>query len=192
MASRRRQQREPEEDGRDLGAAADPESVARTIVLTKLTAQARSRSELEKALSDRGVPDGIAAAVLDRFQSVGLVDDPAFAAAWVQSRATGRGLARRALRHELRGKGLADECISEALEQLDPETEAATARRLVERRLSSMHALPADVRFRRLLGMLARKGYPGGLATRAIREVLDEEASQQPLDYEGDRLLDPL
>jgi regulatory protein len=192
MARRRRPQREPDEQGRDLGPQADPESVARTIVLTKLTGQARSRAELEKALADRGVPSDVAAAVLDRFQSAGLVDDTAFASAWVQSRGPGRGLSRRALRHELRGKGVNDDDIAEALEELNPETEAATARRLVERKLQSVAALPADVRFRRLLGVLARRGYPAGLSVHVIREALAEHDRQSGADYEADRLLDPL
>lgn len=192
MARRRRSQREPDVAGRDLCPQADPESVARTIVLAKLTAQARSRAELEKALAERGVPDEVAAAVLDRFQAVGLVDDSAFATAWVQSRGPGRGRSRRALRHELRGKGVDDEHIADALEQLDPETEISTARRLVERKLQSLAALPADVRFRRLLGLLARRGYPAALSVQVIRQVLAEHDRQSGADYEADRLLDPL
>lgn len=188
MPRRHRPLREPDEDGRDLGPRADPEAVARTIVLTKLTGQARSRAELEKALTDRGVPGEVGARVLDRFQDVGLVDDFAFASAWVESRTAGRGLSRRALRHELRGKGVDEESITEALDQINAETEAATARRLVERKLSALRSQPADVRFRRLLGMLSRKGYPAGLSVRVIREALAESGSDSPLDYEAEPL----
>lgn len=178
MASRRRHQREPDEAGRDLGPPADPESVARTIVLTKLTAQSRSRHELEEALAAKAVPAEVSAAVLDRFEEVGLVDDTAFADTWVQSRQASRGLARRALRQELRRKGVDDEVIAESLDSLDPDAEIAAARRLVERKLPSTRNLDAPVRFRRLTGMLARKGYPGGLAIRVVREALADDAAQ--------------
>src|SRR5829696_959849 len=79
----------------------DPESVARAICLRLLTGQPRTRSELAAALARRGVPGEAAAAVLGRFAEVGLIDDRAFAAAWVGSRHAGRGLAR-ALAAELR------------------------------------------------------------------------------------------
>jgi len=175
MGSRRRSQREPDETGRDLGPPADPESVARTIVLTKLAAQARSRSELAEALSAKAVPAEVSTAVLDRFEEVGLVDDTAFAEAWIQSRQTSRGLSRRALRQELRRKGVDDDVIAESLDALDPDDELAAARRLVERKLRVTRHLDASVRIRRLSGVLARKGYPAGLAFRVVREAIAGE-----------------
>jgi regulatory protein len=175
MASRRRSQREPEEAGRDLGPHADPESVARTIVLTKLTAQARSRHELAEALAAKAVPAEVSTAVLDRFEEVGLVDDTAFAEAWIQSRQPSRGLSRRALRQELRRKGVGEEIIAESLDALDPDVELAAARRLVERKLRATRHLDATARIRRLTGVLARKGYPAGLAFRVVREAIAGE-----------------
>lgn len=65
-------------------AQADPEVVARTIALRKLTAQARTRHELDQALRKKNVPDEIATTVLDRLEQVGLVDDAAFAQDWVE------------------------------------------------------------------------------------------------------------
>lgn len=177
MGSRRRSQAAPDESGRDLGPAADPESVARTIVLTKLAAQARSRSELVEALAAKAVPAEVSTAVLDRFEEVGLVDDTAFAEAWIQSRQSSRGLSRRALRQELRRKGVDDEVIAESLDALDPDDELAAARRLVERKLRVTRHLDASVRIRRLSGVLARKGYPAGLAFRVVREAIAGEDS---------------
>jgi regulatory protein len=81
------------EDGPD----ADQESVARRILLERLTGAPRSRAELEKSLAKKHVPAHVARKLLDRFTEVGLVDDEAFARAWVESRQRGRGLARRAL-----------------------------------------------------------------------------------------------
>jgi regulatory protein len=132
------------------------------------------------------VPDDAAETVLGRFTEVGLIDDRAFAAAWVDSRHAGRGLARRALAAELRQRGVAAEEIRTAVDQVDPEQEHATACALVERRLAGTRGLPRETRFRRLMGMLARKGYSEGLAYRVVREALDSENS------DAVRYLDPM
>lgn len=113
--------------------------------------------------------------MLSRFEEVGLIDDGAFADAWVESRHHGRGLARRALARELRTKGVDSALIDEAVSQLDSEQEEATARELVARKLRSTRGLDRDKRLRRLAGMLARKGYPEGMALRVVRQALEEE-----------------
>lgn len=113
--------------------------------------------------------------MLSRFEEVGLIDDAAFAAAWVESRHAGRGLARRALAQELRTRGVAGQLVEEAVAQLDQDEESATARVLVERKLRSTAGLKRQARMRRLVGVLARRGYSEGLAFRVVREVLDAE-----------------
>jgi regulatory protein len=114
----------------------------------------------------------VAASVLDRYDEVGIIDDAAFARAWVTSRHHGRGLASRALANELRRRGVEQEQAAAALEELDPETEAATARDLVDRKLRSAGKVAPDALFRRLVGMLARKGYPAGVAIRVVKDAL--------------------
>ena len=158
--------------------ATDPEARARQICLRLLTLAPRTRAQLASALHDRGVPDDAAHAVLDRFADVGLIDDAAFARAWVESRHYSRGLAGRALRAELKQRGVADDQIRDAIEDLGPDAEVATARRLVERKLASTRGLPSEARIRRLAGTLARKGYPPGLAFRVVREALEAEGAE--------------
>ncbi|WP_175411545.1 recombination regulator RecX [Streptomyces sp. TRM64462] len=153
----------------------DPGEQARAICLRLLTGMPRTRKQLADALHKRGIPDEVADDVLSRFEDVGLIDDAAFAGAWVESRHHGRGLARRALARELRTKGVDSAVIDEAVAQLDPEQEEATARELVDRKLRSTRGLDRDRRLRRLAGMLARKGYPEGLALRVVRQALEEE-----------------
>ena len=153
----------------------DPEAVARLICLRQLTAAPRTRAQLAQTLRRRGVPDEAAEAVLGRFTEVGLIDDAMFASAWVESRHHGRGLGRRALEAELNQRGVDRDDIRAAVATLSAETELATARALVERRLASTASLPGQVRLRRLVGMLARKGYPAGLAYRVVRDALDTE-----------------
>ncbi|GII78280.1 hypothetical protein Sru01_32620 [Sphaerisporangium rufum] len=157
------------------GPPGDPAAVARAVCLRLLTMAPRTRAQLAEALRRRGIPDAAADSVLSRFSDVGLIDDEAFAAAWVSSRHAGRGLARRALAAELRNRGVEEEVVREAVDRLDPDEEIETARRLVERRLPGTRGLATPARVRRLAGMLARKGYSSGLAYRVVREALEAE-----------------
>jgi regulatory protein len=89
-------------------------------------------------MARRGVPDEVAEAVLDRFEEVCLIDDEEYARQWVQTRHAGRGLARRALRHELRARGVPEEMAEAAVEEISPQEELEAARQLVRRRLPGM------------------------------------------------------
>jgi regulatory protein len=149
--------------------------VARAICLRLLTAAPRTRAQLATALEQRGVPAPAAEAVLSRFTEVGLINDAMFAAAWVESRHHSRGLSGRMLANELRQRGVAPEEIRAAMEDLSPEQEAVTARHLIDRRLPGTRRLEPAARVRRLVGLLARKGYPAGLAYRVVREALEQE-----------------
>lgn len=150
----------------------DHEAVARKILLDQLTGQARSRHELAERLARRNVPDEVAGRLLDRFEEVGLVDDEAFARSWVDSRQRTRGLARRALAQELRRKGVADQTAREVLAEVDPSDEEQAARRLVRKKLRSLRGVDDATAARRLAGMLARKGYPAGLAFAVVKDEL--------------------
>jgi len=163
--------------------AADPAGVARRTCLRLLERGPRTRAELAATLTKDGVPDEAADKVLSRFTEVGLIDDALFAAMWVTSRHRARGLASAALRRELRRKGIGDEVAQEALEELDPDQELATARALVQRKLASTRSLTPDARVRRLAGMLARKGYPAGTAFRVVREALAEQGAEVELAF---------
>jgi regulatory protein len=197
-------------DGRRGGQAPppDPASAARDICLRLLSIRPRTRAELDKALRKREVDEDVISEVLERYADVGLIDDAAFAKAWVTSRHHSKGLAKRALAGELRRKGVADEETGAALEELDTDTEEATARDLVARRLRTERAAQRRPRrstagdeehdgaarrkeqealIRRLVGMLARKGYSPGLAFRIVKDALSEEID----NAETAELLDP-
>ncbi|MER6070897.1 recombination regulator RecX [Streptomyces sp. NPDC001817] len=167
-------------------SSGDPAERARAICLRLLTGTPRTRKQLADALRKREIPEDVAEEVLSRFEEVGLIDDSAFADAWVESRHHGRGLARRALAQELRTKGVDSALIDEAVSQLDSEQEEATARELVDRKLRATRGLDRDKRLRRLAGMLARKGYPEGMALRVVRQALEEEGEDTEFLGDGD------
>jgi regulatory protein len=163
----------------------------RSIVLAALTSAPRSRAQLESKLAAKGASPEVAARVLDRFEEVGLVDDAEFARSLVRSKQASRGLAGRALRQELRRSGVDDETAADAVADLDPDQELATARALVAKRLPSTRGLPYAKQLNRLASMLARKGYPSAMALGVVREVLageaegDESTSDEPTGDEG-------
>ncbi|MDQ4502676.1 regulatory protein RecX [Sinomonas sp. ASV322] len=166
---------DPHPEDRD----ADPESVARAILLRQLTLGRKSRHQLATKLRERNVPEEAAEAVLERFEEVGLVDDAEFAALWVSSRSGAKALSRSALRRELATKGITGAPAEEALATVSMDEEDDAARLLVERR---RREVPADDRaaidreVRRLVGMLARKGHSPGRAFRIVSEVLGSDS----------------
>ena len=118
------------------------------------------------------------ARLLDRFEEVGLVDDEAFARSWIAGRQAGKGLARRALAQELRRKGVADEIARAALDEVDPDDEEAAARALVRKKLRTLTRVDEATATRRLVGMLARKGYSPGVAFAVVRDELGADPAE--------------
>ncbi|MCD2197251.1 recombination regulator RecX [Actinomycetospora endophytica] len=143
-----------------------------------LTTRARTRAELAAGLESRGFDDDVATLVLDRLVEVGLLDDAAFAEQWVDSRHRHRGLGRRALSQELRRKGVDSETAGEAVAGLDADAEREKASELVRRRLPSLDRVEPQAAARRLVGMLARKGYGAGLAYDVVRTEMAERGAE--------------
>lgn len=162
----------PPNDTDALGPEADAESVARRIVLDQLSRRAMSRAELVTKLRQKNVPEEIAERLLDRFAEVGLIDDEAFARAWVSHRSTGKQLGRRALAQELRNKGVSAEDIETALAQVTGEDELVAARAYAARRARSLQGLDRLTATRRLTGGLARKGHSGAVISQVVHEVV--------------------
>jgi regulatory protein len=164
----------PPADPPPPGAGADPYTVARTIALRQLTTAARTRSELASAMTRRGVTSDVAEKLLTRLEELQLIDDEALAKQWVQSRHAGRGVGRRVLAQELRRRGVDAATVREAVEEIGPEQELAAARDLARRRLAGMSDTDPARRMRRLIGILARKGYASNVVMQVARESRGE------------------
>jgi regulatory protein len=156
------------------------EEQARALCLRLLTARARTRAELAGQLKKRGYPDDVSTKVLDRLAKVGLVNDADFAEQWVQSRRASAGKGNRALAAELRTKGLDDDVIETALSGIDGATEYDRAVKLVRSRLrrESLDGDQAKVA-RRLVGILARRGYSEPLSFDVVRTELALELERR-------------
>lgn len=176
----RRKGREPAghpED--DLG---DPEAVARAICLRLLTGAARPRAGLAAALRLRGIPDDVADRVLDRFTEVGLIDDKAYAEAFVAAKHRERALGASALRTELRRKGVDEETVLDAVRAIDQDAERERARALIRKKVDAALAHGEPAARRRLVSLLARRGYSSELAFAVVNEALATHHQGQQSD----------
>ncbi|WP_203929397.1 regulatory protein RecX [Virgisporangium ochraceum] len=167
-------------------------TAARDQCIRLLAVRPRTRSELDTALRRRGYDDDVISEILDRYSDVGIIDDEAFARAWVTSRHHSKGLAKRALAGELRRKGVSDDDLGAALDEVDDDSEVETARTLVDRRLRVERRRPREgdaeaarkaeaALIRKLVGMLARKGYSSGLAYRVVKEAMADSGDADGL-----------
>ncbi|MDP4804087.1 MAG: recombination regulator RecX [Candidatus Nanopelagicales bacterium] len=157
--------------------------LARKIVLRRLDVAPRTRGELSDSLVAQQIPALVITEVLDRFEEVGLIDDELFARMWAQSRHTHKGQSRHVIRQELRRKGIDDDLIATALDAISDDQETERARALVERKLVSLTRFDNHVIERRLVGMLARKGYPTSLCFTVVRESLATYAIEQSEEF---------
>ncbi|MDN4477145.1 regulatory protein RecX [Demequina sp. SYSU T00039] len=159
-------------------AASDPAERAREIALRLLTHAPRSASQLRDGLLARDVDPGTAELVVDRYIEVGLLDDSALAATIVRTRHAERGQAGRAIRQELRRKGFDDHDIETALAQVDEDDERRRASELAARRWHQLASHPDEVRTRRVVAMLGRKGYSSSLAFALVRDLRDADSQE--------------
>jgi len=155
------------------------ESRAKNVLLYQLSKSAKSKDQCRKILEKRGIDSDIAEKVLDRFEEAQIIDDAMFARAFTNSRIRGKGLAKSAIARELREKGIDQELIETALEELDGESELARATELAVNRVRRMGHLDKIVIQRRLSGFLGRKGYSGSIVQSATRVALLEAVKSE-------------
>ncbi|WP_445169794.1 recombination regulator RecX [Mycolicibacterium sp. Dal123E01] len=157
------------------------EEQAHALCLRLLTARPRTRSELSGQMAKRGYPDEVITTILNRLAAVGLIDDVDFAEEWVRSRRQRAGKGKRALAAELRTKGVDNEVIAAALDGIDAGAERLRAEQLVEQKLRREKLDGDDDAkvMRRLVGMLARRGYNQSMAVAVVSEGLAAERERR-------------
>jgi regulatory protein len=160
---------------------ASREEQARNLCLRLLTARARTRAELEGQLTKRGYPDDVSQLVLDRLAQVGLVNDEDFAEQWVRTRRVNAGKGKRALAAELRTKGVDNDVIATVLADIDAGAERERAEQLVRDKLRREKLGGDDDTkvMRRLVGMLARRGYSQTMAFDVVKTELVGERERR-------------
>jgi len=151
---------------------------AMAAALRLLSYRPRSEAELRQRLARRGAPADLADGAISRLRELGLVDDAAFARAWVDGRSRLSPRGRRLLRLELRAKGIVGEAAQEAVEPLDDEDAALRA---AERRADAMRGLPYPEFRRRLGDFLRRRGFDSA-TVRHTAERLWQDAGDSRLN----------
>jgi regulatory protein len=163
------------------GPDSDPYAVAREIALRQLTVRARTRVELARALARKQVPEEVAERVLDRLTEVGLIDDAVFARDWLAAGGR-RQKSRRVLLGELAEKGVDRDLIDEAAEELEADRDYEVARGFAARKATALAGLEPAVRYRRLAGALARRGFAASVVAQVTREALAELRDSEEFD----------
>ena len=139
-----------------------------------LAVRQRSRREIQRRLERAGFGPEEIGEELDRLQQVGLVDDEAFARVVVEHSFTTRREGRRVVAGRLISAGIAPDIVEAALDPVvGGEEERADA--LAVAKAAKLSSLPPDAAYRRLYGMLARRGYEPDVAGRAARRALAVE-----------------
>lgn len=167
-----------EEKNKEIEAA----DAAKQVLLRRLSNAPRTRKELAKDLKDKDISDEVANLALDRFEEVGLINDQALASNYVSSQHERKGLGKNALRQQLRAKGVSDDVALEAISQISDDQEFQAAFALACKKIRSLQRDDAKTQLRKIVGVLARKGYSSNLAFRVAKEVITDLPDGLPLE----------
>lgn len=164
---------------------ADPYTRAKTIVYNQLAYSAKTRGQLRKKLQSEGFEAELIEPLLDKFEAAKLIDDAEYAETFVRQKSRTKKLSRAALRRELAERGVRGEEAENALAQRTDEQEREDAAELVRKKLRPGMDLSdraeKDRATRRLLGMLARRGYSSSVSMSVIREELAAYGAEDDL-----------
>ena len=163
----------------------DPYTRAKTIVYNQLAYSAKTRGQLRKKLQAEGFEAELIEPLLDKFEAAKLIDDAEYAQMFVAQKSRTKKLSRAALRRELAERGVRGEEAENALAQRTDEQEREDAAELVRKKLRPGMDLSdraeKDKVTRRLLGMLARRGYSSSVSMSVIREELAAYGAEDEL-----------
>ncbi len=154
---------------------AEQRNNAHNIALRLLSVRARSEAEMRRRLAMRRIPPADIDAEIDRLKRVGLLDDEAFARAWVSGRRATAPRGRRLLRSELAGKGISAELATAATQDLD---DGETALALARSRARGAALADFDTFLARVGGLLRRRGFDYGTALAATRTAWNEATGE--------------
>jgi len=186
--------RETPAEGRSRRGAVDDPAVVLDAAARFLEVRPRSVDEVRRRLRDAGYRLDLVVTAIERLTDLGMLDDEAFARAWVESRDRARPRGERALRSELRRKGVVDSIVTEVLGERDAglgggaapdggeapaeSADETAAARLLARR-GAAAAREADPRRRRAkaYALLARNGFDPDVAGRAVAAWLTQDGS---------------
>lgn len=158
----------------------------RKKALGLLNYRARSVQELRGKLLDAEFEAEVIDEVIADLERADLLDDEKFALEWVYQRHNRRGKTRLVLDHELADKGISPAIRARALDQIDDDDEAELAQALATKKAKKVKRIDDragyDKELRKIVGVLARRGFGQGMALRYAKQALDERCDELEVD----------
>jgi regulatory protein len=145
-----------------------------------LSFRPRSEAEVRRNLKEKDIAPEVIEEVIDRLRTRGYLDDAGFARFWTQNRSTFKPLSRRALRQELRDKGVADSVIQETLEDVD---ESSLAEQAARAQLRKWRGLAKRDFKQKLAAYLARRGFSYDTTQDVAARLIDELEESDPIYF---------
>jgi regulatory protein len=147
-----------------------------------LSVRPRSEQEVRQNLAKKETPPAVIEAAIERLTAFGYLDDRAFADLWVRDRLTYKPTSPRALRYELRQKGIANDIVEMVLADLDAEDSAYRAAQAQSRRLRGTERRE----FQKKLGaFLQRRGFSYDVVRTVLRRLIQELDADDPEFFAG-------
>jgi regulatory protein len=169
--------------------AEDENKRAYAAALTFLGQRARSQTEVEQRLQQRDFSPEAITQTLERLQREGYLDDATFGQQWVANRQRFRPRSERALRYELRRKGMESPLIDEVIEEAAIDEDAA-AWAALEPKLARWQGLERAQLMQKAGGFLARRGFGHAVARRAVDRAWAARSDENTRDEMHDETND--
>lgn len=147
--------------------ADDERKRAYAAALTFLGQRVRSQTEVAQRLEQREFTPEAIAQTLARLQQEGYLDDTTFGQQWVANRQRFRPRSERALRYELRRKGMENSLIDEVIQEAEIDEDAA-AWAALQPKIARWQGLERAQFSQKAGGFLARRGFGHEVARRVI------------------------
>ena len=160
----------PEQDSEEI----DQNQIAKQVLLRRLSNAPRTRKELAQDLKNKKIEADIAQVALDRFEELGLINDQTYSENFVSTTHERRKLGKKALKQQLKSKGVSEEIANQAISQISEDDEFKAALALALKKIRSIQKDDPQTQIRKIVGLLARKGYSSSLSFQVAKEVINE------------------
>ena len=162
----------------------DERKRAYAAALTFLGQRVRSGAEVAQRLQQREFSPVAIEQTITRLQQEGYLDDTTFGQQWVANRQRFRPRSERALRYELRRKGMDASVIEEVIQEAEIDEDAA-AWAALEPKVARWQGLERAQFIQKAGGFLARRGFGHEVARRVIDRAWNQHNNNQaPADVD--------
>ncbi len=152
---------------------------AYAAALRLLNYRMRTKRELFQRLEKKTFAGPIIERVADKLQSLGLLDDSAFAEAYISDKGASKPIGKRELERRLREKGLSKETISGALAAVGTdEKQLELASAAAETKMRSLARFAGREKQEKLIAFLLRRGFEWGVVKKVVKSLTKEEVNE--------------